>query len=419
MRQDKQHTTPPHEGQRTAHVLWPLVLCVSLRLVYALGFSNLTSENYWEYGAIARNVHSGFGYSLFVVTDDTISLGSTTDRIPFPSAYMPPGYPAFLYPFFFIADVQIRNAAIQCAQGLLAGVVTVLVVVLTRRKFTPRIAAIAGYLSAIQPDMIYAVGSYTPTIFYQAIILSVLTWINLSHRDWTIQRAAVLGLLMGVLVLFRTEAILFAALVLLYLLWNKEQRAVLVAGVVIILALLPWQVRNYAVFGRVVPLSTSLGVNFYRGHNPEAVGNWADPAVRNEIRALPHSADFELRLSTMYLSHGFDAMREMGFGELLTSAGKLIRLWVWDPRDERALHPVYRIIWLLVLAAFVTGLFFTRAWQRHWPEYLFLVFSSLTAVVFFPMPRHQTMMKVVCLPFAAAGIGRVMRWGRLGESHIR
>jgi len=64
------------------------------------------------------------------------------------------------------------------------------------------------------------------------------------------------------------------------------------------------------VFGRAAPLATSLGINFYRGHNTEAVGNWSNPEVSAEIRGLPATADFELKLSDVYLRHGLEAMQE-------------------------------------------------------------------------------------------------------------
>ena len=38
------------------------------------------------------------------------------------------------------------------------------------------------------------------------------------------------------------------------------------------LVVLPWTIRNYVVFGRIVPLKTSFGLNLWMGNNPNATG---------------------------------------------------------------------------------------------------------------------------------------------------
>jgi hypothetical protein len=378
----------------------PVIACVVVRLLFILINSDLSSTNYWEYGVIAQNLRAGTGYSLFVATPDTVAFDAGTSGRVLPSAFMPPGYPVFLYPFFGIEGITTRNFWIQAVQTLLAAGVTLLLIMLTGLKFGSRPAKLAGWISVIQPDMIYAVASYTPTIISQILVLIILVVPALGARVPRARQAVFLGILLGLLVLVRSEAALFAILVFGALLVTKEYRAVLLGGLVFLAVLAPWQVRNAIVFGRPVPGTTSLGLNLYRGHNPVGIGNWTDARVQAEVRGLKGDTGFEPAMSDLYMRHAFSAMADNGWREISLSAQKLLRFWILDIGEARSLHPLYMLLWLPVLFAAIGGLGAAWSWRLHWPEFLFLAASSAIVVLFFPLPRYQTMMKVALLPFA-------------------
>src|SRR5438552_13970520 len=76
------------------------------------------------------------------------------------------------------------------------------------------------------------------------------------------------GLSAGVLALFRSETPLLVLLTMLYIVYCERERLKVVLRPMFFSALIcaailtPWTIRNYAVFGRVIPGSTNGGFNF-------------------------------------------------------------------------------------------------------------------------------------------------------------
>ena len=79
-----------------------IVLALIVRLIFIFSFSDLKKDYYWEYGEIAKNIIHGNGYSLFHFNGNALEHKYTPDADILSSAYMPPGYVAFLLPFMMV-----------------------------------------------------------------------------------------------------------------------------------------------------------------------------------------------------------------------------------------------------------------------------------------------------------------------------
>ena len=103
-------------GDRKILYIMALGLFLRLAMLFAV---DLHSENYWEYGEIAKNLLSGRGYSLFYVHQNSIELKFSQDNIPQQTAYMPPIYVLFLLSFLMMKQIILRNILLIATQSFL------------------------------------------------------------------------------------------------------------------------------------------------------------------------------------------------------------------------------------------------------------------------------------------------------------
>ena len=173
---------------------------------------------------------------------------------------------------------------------------------------------------------------------------------------------------------------------------------------IIILIILPWQVRNFVVFDKVIPLTTSSGLNLYRGHNPYDIGVWGDDSLFAQIRSVRNAEDFEVKMNNIYLESAFTSIKENPDKEIVYPFIKLYNLWIINTSDNRTFNIIYLIPWVVFLLFSVYGLFNSGQWKVHKFSYLYFIFFSIVAIIFFALPRYQTMMKIALVPFAALGV---------------
>ena len=377
--------------------LWGLsVGAFVLRLAVALGTVDLGAEAYQEFGTIAAHVRAGHGYAYLTAP----GVG------PLPSAYVPPGYVAVLLPFLGVADVALRNVLLLGLQSAVGALCVPLAWTVGRAWYagTPveRWAAWgAAAVMAVLPTLVYAAATYSATVFYHAGLLALFLW--MARRPRAPGAAVGLGLLLAALVYVRTEALLLAALVLAWEARDGRLRTVALAATVLALALAPWVVRNAVVLGRPT-LSTGAGLNLYRGNNPVGIGVWASDSVGAALAALPPGPRLEARRDRLYREAAWATVRAAPGRALARGAEKVRRLWIVDPDDARARHPLAVGSWALLVTLALVGLS-----GRPPPGAFWIALGQATAVAFvvFALSRHQVLLMAALVPVAGHGVARI------------
>ena len=391
---------PVSPGQTLAVIL---ILGFVLRLFFVLLFVDLSTDSYWEYGDIAKNLHAGKGYSLFYFNGEKHIHAFNPLASPLPSAYMAPGYVAVLYPFLTLENVVLRNILILLFHTLVGMCTIYAVYVLTRDFFSRNAGMIAAAITALLPEFVYAIGSFTPTLLYHLGVVLLLYSMYRIRQHRRNRQLLLMALLCVVLVYLRTEFLIFVIVVVLYMLFRVNVRsAFLVAGVTVVL-LAPWQVRNYEAFGEWVPFSTSGGLNLFRGHNEVKLGAWGDETTIKQVAEIVSGPKYELDLNRVYFNRALQFISAHPGAEVLNSVKKAGQFWLFNPDEERALTPWYLFPWIILLAAGLAGAIVGGSWRHHSITLLFLVYSTVVVLVFFALPRYQTMMKIAIVPFAALG----------------
>ena len=294
---------------------------------------------------------------------------------------------------------------ILVGQILITLLAVIVIYKFTEENFSHASAYIAALLAAFLPEFVYATISYTPTVHFHFLFIALLFVLYRYNRYANNGALIAVPLLMSVLVYFRTEFAIYAAFVFLVFALRRQFRMFLIGGALTVLFLLPWQLRNWYVFKDVrVPFNTGFGLNFYRGHNPYGIGHWGDEGVYNQLRVYGRERTFELAMNRIFLNAAVESIATHPGREVINSIKKAAHLWIFNTDDERARNMLYIVPWLFLLVFSVYGLIVSFSWNRHCFAYIFFIYSTLVAMAFLAQPRHQTMMKIALVPFAAYGI---------------
>lgn len=387
------------------------------------------------YLQFARRIADGDGYASF--------YGE-------PTSYYPPGYPLFLGGWQWVLDriglgdhMVTGTALIQVALGAVAAGA---VVVVGRRLGGARVALVAGLVLACWPNLVvYSSLALSETLFLALFTVSLAAALTMADdapggRPVRVGRAVVAGLTLGGATLVRPQVLLIVpALVLAWALGRIGWRAVLVrTGVLIVgvvLLVVPWSVRNYAVFDHLVPISTNGGDNLCVGFHPGAPGHFTIPAycdtgefyVEGPGPEYRRDRETAARAREWILDHPGSlpllSLRKLWYTYSSDSDG----LWAsesfgqdrWLGGARTPLKVVMTVPYLLIMAAAVGGLVLVavRGWRdrRVDPTGLAVVLVTLAGFVVPVFFFGDARFKVPVTPCYAvlAAVAGVALWDRL------
>lgn len=234
-----------------------------------------------------------------------------------PTAYYSPGYPYFLGFWYWLFGAHVAIA--RALNVLLSTGMVYLTWRLGKRLFSEPAGLLGASVLAILPGQIIWTSAVMSEPLFGCLGLLALE-VAWSRRAW---RAVPLGLLLGLLLLVRSQAILLLPACL----WGLYEpasgrtflsRAVLTriatCGFIALLTLTPWLVRNQRVFGHPV-LSTNSGVNLVMGVFPGATGSYVSPRAFDGLVHLPPRGN-EYAVNQAYLQAGMRMLEQDPWHEL-------------------------------------------------------------------------------------------------------
>ena len=330
-------------GERFSHWGNPrtiFLVAVAVRLVSILLFSETKSPELWEFGGIARNIVSGNGYSLGYSPSSEVQRWPSAASFVVPSAYMPPGYVLLIAGFLSVfGERTVSYLLILLFQCVVGAVAAVLLYRIAFRLYSNNTAVLAGYIGALYPPFIYAGLDYGSTILYLLVLgLFLLTSVTLQQAPSGVLAVAA-GLLGGALALVRAEGVIIVAVICLWLMFNGLFRKSLVVIAVLIACLLPWAARNAVVFGKTIPITTSFGLNLWRGHNPQSTGTgrdfsgegvWSSDRIDSALAGIPRTARYEVSRDSVFLAGALEFITSQPVSEIRLALKKVLFLWTID-----------------------------------------------------------------------------------------
>ncbi len=294
-----------------------------LRMVYILQvvdtpiFPTMATDSAY-FDAMARNlIHGHWGHPDFI--------------------FLNPFYAVFLACIYALSPSGPALAVL--VQALLEGASIVLISYIGKSTSSPRAGLLAAGLYAFYGMAVFYTGLLLAPIL--AIFLSLATMaLLLRHREtgqcnllpWA-------GLIFGLLILTRTNTVLFTPLLLSWpiltslprLQWRSALMGVLLLALGMGLPLVLNSVRTLHFHGALDPFSAQGGINFYIGNNPDAEGIIMSP---HGIPTLPVSqVQSAIELARERTGRPLDAFEASDYW-----LGQGLNYLVTQPRDALALY---------------------------------------------------------------------------------
>ena len=218
-----------------------------------------------DYDRHARSIAAGDGYPT-----SWIVPGSEEN------AFRPPLYSYLLAGVYAVTgDSQTAG---RLFGALLGTVVVLLLYLLADRTLGRRVALVAAAVAALFPPLVFLSASLlTEGPFLVVLLGALLAGLFSARRAGGLGWALAAGVLCGLAALTRSNGIILALPIALGLLaaGRARGRRMLLAPAAVavgaLLAVLPWTIRNYAVFDELVPISTQSGFGIAGTYNDDAV----------------------------------------------------------------------------------------------------------------------------------------------------
>jgi len=354
---------------------------------------------------MARGLLRSGGFTLF-----------TPQGRPAPSAYQPPLYPTFMAGVFrLLGDARVAFIAVQLIQCLLGCLIVLMTFWLATRFLECDYALLAGVLACFWPAFAYMPNEAHPISCLVAVLLWVTTLTVDVLRDGpTVRRCVWLGAALALSVLIRSEVLPGAVLIPLLLWWRTRSAAPLAALAIGLAVEGAWVAHNSLFLGRPV-LTTTLGLNLYRGNGPTATGGsyewngeivWDTPATVAGTAALPWSRDYEVRRDGVYTAELERSLRSDPLRPMRLLPAKFFYFWTADFTHPKGRSPLAWVPWMVLLPFTVTGMWALLKRPGSWPLFFWCAYYLLVVLALFALPRYRMGVEPMFLIFAVAGMRR-------------
>lgn len=355
---------------------------------------------------------------------------------PATAANAPTAHWSFLYTFYLAAVYAIFNPHPLVARLIQAVVVGLLHPYLAFRLggelFGKRAGLLAAGGTAVYIYFVYYAGTLMTEPFYITAILAVLyVALKLSRPESShnYRLAVVLGLLLGITLLFRQLFALFVPFLFLWLWWVHYQHhrrlpigQSVVAVAIVVAMILPFTLYNYARFDRFVLLNTNAGYAFFWANHPihgtafipilpPEKGSYYD-LIPVELRSLDEAA-----LDTALLKQGLGFVIDDPVRYAKLSISRIPAYFIfWPSADSELVSNISRVASFgLFLPFMVVGLVISlRNWWRsgrdRWRDpvlllYLFMGLYTLIHLLSWALVRYRLPVDAVWLLFTPLVFG--------------
>lgn len=378
------------------------LLSFLIRIVFVLNVKppHLRYEGlfYWDaydYCRLAQNVVSGKGY-----------VDSDTGK---PTGLRAPGQPFFLAMMYFFFGHS--HTAAKLAQAFLSAITCVLIYFIAYRLCqSATIGLLSAFFFAIYPASVYYSGYLlSETLFTFFFTCSVLVLI-LENETNSLTMQFLSGLFLGLSALTRPVVLLFFPFIFLWKFLKKESpikaSAFSTAFITLfmLLTLLPWMVRNYAVHKAVVPVSIYAGYQLWQSSHPYPEG-WGLGYVTSDTRLTEaQGVKDELERDRVYMREGIQFVLQNPVKFIKMSILKV--LWFFNVFDGETYFDKYKynlVFGLLITFCFMGVTLNFQDWRKFSILYLAIFYFLFMAIVFHGSPRYRFPIDSYMIILASSG----------------
>jgi 4-amino-4-deoxy-L-arabinose transferase-like glycosyltransferase len=382
---------------------------LGLRLLYVLVLARdvpMAGDSQF-FHAVPKLISEGHG---FIEPFVFVKLG-----IEAPTAAHPPLYPLVLSA---LSVVGIDGALAQRALGALTGaLVVVLIGLLGRRLGGARAGLAAAAIAALYPVLVEADGALMSESLYGVFVVgALLAALRLRERR-DVPSAALIGGLIGLAALTRSEALLLLVLLAVPLslrgdAWRAARLAAAAGACLLVLA--PWTIRNVSAFHELTLIShndstVAAGANCPATYRGKDLGSWRFDCIP------PRTTFREGVQADRWRRHGLDYVKDHAGRLPAVVPVRVLRTWdLWQPRRQvvfaesraRWADRAGIVAYFLLLPFAVAGGLLLRRERRG--ELLVLLaplaLVTISSAVGYGLPRFRHAAEPTLVVLAAVGL---------------
>jgi len=375
----------------------------------------------YELGNVAKAIAAGKGFS------SPLNIVETG-----PTVWFTPIYPYLVAGIFklwgiYSATSHIIIQALNCA---FVSLTIIPIHGIAKRTFGEGAAIGAAWTWVFLPTALYYPIFWVWDTSLLVFIFSLIFWATLAMRE----KHGVLpwsgyGALWAVGVLINPSILSLFPFFLGWLIWEARKapaswaKSVATALLVFAICMLPWTIRNYRVFGKVIVLRSNFGLELWLGNNPGAMdtmgqgqdpsGNPEEAAKYKRIGEVAYMAEKEQEGFAFIRTHPVDTLNlEFRRFEItwLATAGNPLDIWSGGNPAGKSFLILNCLISVLCLFG---ALYASRA---HIPEAApFAMVLLIFPLVFYlthASLRYRFPMEPIMLILAAGAVGHLISLGR-------
>src|SRR5271157_5271325 len=225
-----------------------------------------------EYDSYAWNLAQGHGYSG-ISPDVKKPDGQLLEH---PTAYRSPGTSVLWAGLYW--TFGHRYSIVRIFQCVLDSLTILLIYGIGRKCFSDTVALLAAAIYAVWPTaLLYSSQLMSEPLFTFLFCCFILFSLQFAERpSWP--RSIAAGVLLGLAMLTRGNAVLMVALMIPWSVWQfRRIPRMVVRGLsisfVALVMLVPWTIRNYCVFHAFIPFQTGGGDVLLGGYNQIVVSD--------------------------------------------------------------------------------------------------------------------------------------------------
>jgi 4-amino-4-deoxy-L-arabinose transferase-like glycosyltransferase len=360
-----------------------------------------------------------------------------------------------ILPFFLAGSYKIFGhsyIAPRILQSFIGSLTVLVMFTLARRLHGRRVALLAGLGLALFPSLVYTSGVFYVDCLFTFLIALTVYLLSITPPSGGFQRLGLIGLsgiALGITVLCRPIFLAYLPFAVLFTIFRygedlrRRIAYALILAAMAFMTIMPWTLRNYAMYDRLLLVSTGTGLFLWRGNNeltrgdtddryldPGAGDVWLsrlqslEPSQREE---LSHKYDLVSRdLHTLDNIDKDRYLQKLAISFIVEHPARSLALFfhklqtLYTPftevRPEHAtiFNDMQRFIFLLIFyPTLVLGIIGAVHGLSNWRDHLPLYLAVLSISVAYGITTAAARFRIPIEPFLIlyAAQGAVLVWG--------